>query len=544
MEIGWSVLALVTVLLAMLLCAVYAMVTVCFRQPMRRSSNSSFNSMGNFPNSATDFITAKGSAGLWMLSCSFYAGAMGSWVVTAPANYASFAGIIGLVSYSLAAGAPLVIVAYAGGWVRDADPEAISLPDFLKRRFSIAVADSTSFDGRTALPAGSSFFFGGSAIAAIASCVTIFVMSVAMLAEYATLGSLFLQYVRTDYFVAVVPTIFLAALTLSYTVAGGLYVSMLTDRVQAAGSVILVGVIIAFMTDFRPPPGGLPPLTEDQIGTTYYGYSSLFTMPLALVSATLYSEAVWQRVWASEDNATLRRAAWLGGASVTLVVFFFGFVGFLALWSGRADLNTTHPNLYFFAFFSKEVDAQIDSVPGLAALVCAALMAEGAVDSLQNGITATISSTLLKDQDLGATRLMVLLVNVPLAILGATPLVQSVLSLFLLSNMLTISCMIPLVVSLIPGPTAHRLVTEAAVVIGCFSGIAGVSLYGIIRKGTIGDGIYMAWLGNNYAFDYFLVALVCSGIGTAAGCYVQRRRALEERHCDEAVDMSTLTRHR
>lgn len=523
-DAGWTAAAFVCVLLALLLCAAYALLAVLYKTGSRRRTMARLDipeigkdseSTGVRPTGVDDFITARGSVGMWMLSFSFYAGSMGSWAVTAPGNFACTGGLLGLTSYSLAAGAPIVIVAYAGTVARSADPEACSLPDFLRRRFR-----GTGASERSSLmpePEGS---WAGSAIAALASCVTLFVMAIAMLAEYASLGSLFRSYVGVGGALACLPTLILAGLTMSYTVAGGLYVSILTDRVQAIGSIVLVVGIASFLADFHAPPGGLPPMTDVQRGTTLIGYSSLLTMPLSLLACTLFSESVWQRVWASEDDAALQRASWIGAVAVSLTVFFFGFVGFLALWSGRADPLTTHPNLYFFAFFSHEPKAELDSIPGLAALVCAALMAEGGVDSLQNGITATISSTLLKGRSLWATRLVVLLVNVPLAILGATPVVQSVLSLFLLSNMLTVSCTIPLVLALLPGADVRRCVSEASVIVGCFCGMLGVSLYGISCEGALRKGIYKAWLGNEYAYDYFLVALLASLAGASGAAVV------------------------
>ncbi len=50
------------------------------------------------------FITAKGTQGVWRIAWSFFASAMGSWVITAPANYAVFAGYVGLIMYAIAAG--------------------------------------------------------------------------------------------------------------------------------------------------------------------------------------------------------------------------------------------------------------------------------------------------------------------------------------------------------------------------------------------------------------------------------------------------------
>ena len=47
-----------------------------------------------------------------------------------------------------------------------------------------------------------------------------------------------------------------------------------------------------------------------------------------------YSEAIWQRCWASASDAKLRVGAVWGAAQVSLIVFVFGFGGFLAVWGG------------------------------------------------------------------------------------------------------------------------------------------------------------------------------------------------------------------
>lgn len=46
------------------------------------------------------------------------------------------------------------------------------------------------------------------------------------------------------------------------------------------------------------------------------------------------SEAIWQRCWASASDAKLRVGAVWGAAQVSLLVFVFGFAGFLAVWGG------------------------------------------------------------------------------------------------------------------------------------------------------------------------------------------------------------------
>lgn len=37
-------------------------------------------------------------------------------------------------------------------------------------------------------------------------------------------------------------------------------------------------------------------------GKNTIGYSSIFVMPASLFTATVFSEAMWQRAWASSDK--------------------------------------------------------------------------------------------------------------------------------------------------------------------------------------------------------------------------------------------------
>jgi SSS family solute:Na+ symporter len=135
-------------------------------------------------------------------------------------------------------------------------------------------------------------------------------MAVATCAEYTTIASLFGSYVGLgDYGIFMV--ILLATVTLSYTTYGGLRVSILTDRVQAIVSVCLVVVLAIYITaTFRVDNDVYDRLDDDlstQLqGRTETGYSSIFVLPLSLTSSTIFSEMMWQRVWASESRESLR----------------------------------------------------------------------------------------------------------------------------------------------------------------------------------------------------------------------------------------------
>jgi hypothetical protein len=71
---------------------------------------------------------------------------------------------------------------------------------------------------------------------------------------------------------------------------------------------------------------------------------------------------------------------------------------------------------------------------------------------------------------------------------------------------------------MLQGPTAQRLVTEDAVVLGCVFGAAGLTLYGCLNADSLSAGVRLAWLGNQYGYDYFLVIVLSSILGIAAGC--------------------------
>lgn len=62
--------------------------------------------------------------------------------------------------------------------------------------------------------------------------------------------------------------------------------------------------------------------------------SAILQRPALSETLPACSEAIWQRCWASASDAKLRVGAVWGAGQVSLLVFLFGFGGFLALWGG------------------------------------------------------------------------------------------------------------------------------------------------------------------------------------------------------------------
>eukprot|EP01134_Creolimax_fragrantissima_P005863 CFRG5863T1 len=350
-----------------------------------------------------------------------------------------------------------------------------------------------------------------------------FSMALGLLAEYTTLGALFKDYVGTTN----IPIIVLVGiLTTCYTAVGGLYVSIVTDRLQAIASLVLVVVLFLYLAiDFR---ADLPtPLTDDQIGLNYSGFSSIVAMPVSLIAVTVFNEAMWQRVWASESKSSLYFGAGFASVAAMLITFMFGFGGFLAQWAGYITAETNY-NLYWFTLFTGGESIYLNNWQGLITLIAASIMSESAIDSFQNGMASVLVSTFLEGRDIKFARLVVIVLNVPIIVLACLEFANGVLSLFLLGNMITSCAVLPIISGLIRYEKIEKYITEFGVVFAIFFSLLSVSLYGIGNNwvdGNVGEsiwkGLQYAWYDNQYSWDYFAIACGSSIVGGILGCTIR-----------------------
>ena len=123
-------------------------------------------------------------------------------------------------------------------------------------------------------------------------------------------------------------------------------------------------------------------------------------------------------------------------------------------------------------------NSAVDSGIEVLTLVLALIMSESAIDSLQNGISATISSTFLRGRPINWARAIVLLINiivVPFALAN-----YNVLSLFLSANMLGCCWFFPILVGGVwDSPTGRKVISETTVILGALTAMMAVSVYGI-----------------------------------------------------------------
>lgn len=479
------------------------------------------------------FYTARSSQGFWRITWAFFAGSVGSWCIAAPPSFAVYTGIVGLAMYSVASGFPLLVLCLFGYQVLKLHPNVVSIGDFAGKRF-------------------------GPTLKLVVVLIVLFNMGIALTAEYTTVGSLFEDFVGSKAWPIIIT---IGVVTMAYTCYGGLLISIVTDQVQAIATITFIAILTIYTAvTFRAP---LPmPLPNDvnygynpwtgyvswPLGANKFGYSAIFSMPCSLIAATVFSEAMWQKVWASKDKKAMIGGGFLASVLVMIAVFLFGFGGWLAAWAGWVNYNT-NGNLFLFQVFNSEtsmdalpawvhepdmgypppyVSAYPDAPPGsvfsylpysarlkswvgLITLLTAVIMSQSAVDSMQNGLTSCLGNHFFPDQNIIFARILVFCINVPVMIVGTRK--YKVLQLFLISNMLTTCWFLPLLSGMFD--YTRDYVGETGVLFSGSAAILSTIFYSAGRwwyhAGNGHDafecGSWYAWFGNiNYDWDYFLVA--------------------------------------
>lgn len=134
-------------------------------------------------------------------------------------QYASIAGIVGVVAYAISCGLPILMIGGFGGRITRDLPHVFSLADFVGWRFG---------------PIAKTLLF----------IMSMFMMCIFVLAEYTTIGTIFSAFVGTlDWPIIVV----VGVLTLTYTAYGGLAVSIATDQIQGCASLLLALILTIYV---------------------------------------------------------------------------------------------------------------------------------------------------------------------------------------------------------------------------------------------------------------------------------------------------------
>jgi len=408
----------------------------------------------------------------------FSTGALGAWVLFLPAAYTAFGGWISIITYAIATGLPLFLIAEWGVLILKSHPHTLSLNDYVGKRYGPTVQN-------------------------LIVMIELVNVLTTLLAEYTAIGDLFEFYVGSIR----APIIFFVGMVTSvYTAMGGLQVSLVTDQGQAILALVLIfcTTIYLAMTFHHDLPTPLPP----NLAANYGGFSSIFSLPISLISASVYAESFWQRVWAAKSPSVLRKAGWWSCILTTIVIAFFALVGFLGQWAGLPPLDA-HNNLAFFVPFTGAPASLC-----VLLVVLGATMNESAVDSMQNALVATIASNYLISKPLWWTRVLVFLINVPIMIIALEP--RNLLDIFLVMNIITTLSIAPILAGLWSTKLSGITVIASVVLSMCCT-----LTFGMVQQGGFVQGL--KWIGssemNEYDYRIFLVAFLSSIVFVVMGRY-------------------------
>ncbi|KAJ9083820.1 hypothetical protein DSO57_1030958 [Entomophthora muscae] len=413
------------------------------------------------------FLTARNTQPMLRVMWSFVAGLMGSWIVTMPADNASRSGIIGVISYAVFCGLPIYLLALVGEKVQKVMPRVLSFGDYVRYRFGVVPQ-------------------------LYVAVIAVFNLGVALTVEYSSVNSIFTSILGRGNF-PIAPIIFVV--TTAYTAFGGLLVSIITDVYQGIVGTGLVCVLVATVAlSFRPELGPLP----EHLGATENGYTSIFILPVTLMAATVFTEAPWQRVWASESPAALRRGALFASLILSLVVFVLGLLGYFAAWSG---LKTEDPNVLLIMMVASKHQGWI----AVLIAVMTAIICESAIDTLQNALASAISTMVLRDRPLIWVRILVLLLNIPPVYISYQN--HSAFDLFTAGNKVACTAFIPLLLGLYQ-PAMPYLTGPCMLFASLLSFLSMVG-FGMIYMGDFTSGLDFI-LYDPYDPYSVLVAIVSS----------------------------------
>ncbi|KAI9203347.1 uncharacterized protein BJ171DRAFT_460502 [Polychytrium aggregatum] len=424
-----------------------------------------------------EFVTARKSLNQWTIAWSFYANAVGCGTLFFPPMFATLPGngYIGLIANSLANAFPVLFVAYFGNQIRQRFSESWSLSDYTLRRF-----------GRTV----NIFVFA----------LVFFNMALALIAEYSAVSSLYTSVLGADPYSIV---FIVGIITMIYTYIGGLYVSLCTDQWQSiTGTALLVILIIYVAISFRNP---LPIPAPDVIQPTSDGWAQLFVMPAAVFTGTIFSEATWQRAWAARDDKALRSGANIAFVIIFVVISLFALGGLLVAWAG---MDIPNPNSVLFQLVGP---GSAPTWVTVVVVVMATVMNECAVDSIQNGLAASITTTFFKNSKSSTwSRVLIVLTNIPCMVLGTQGYSLSVL--FGISNLITIQATLPILLGAIDDNAKY--ITGANVLFSSLFSFVSVAVYATIaQSGDFVGGMTNIYVNNPYIWQPYLVAIVSSLVG-------------------------------
>ena len=305
-----------------------------------------------------NYLTANRSVGLFSLTTSLTASALGAWILFGPVSASTWGGIGSIIGYSLGTAFPMLFLIFLGKKIREEFPNGSTLVEFLRKKF-------------------------GKSLFKLILLMMIFYMFIFLCAEVTAISVLINYISGTPLWLT---ALIVLLTTLTYTLYGGLRASLFTDNIQMIFILILLIVSFFIIKGFTLDQfsfGFIKVRNPHLISASYIpGYTAGFTFFIAVAATNLFHQGNWQRVYAAKNFITLKRSLIVSFFIIIPIVFYMGFIGMVAF---SIDPNI-RPDLGFFSLLLKENSTLLS----LIVLTLGLTLTISTVDTLINAISSLI----------------------------------------------------------------------------------------------------------------------------------------------------------
>ena len=305
-----------------------------------------------------NYLTANRNIGVFSLTTSLTASALGAWILFGPASAATWGGIGAVIGYSLGTAFPLFFLIYLGKKIRSEFPKGSSLIEFMRRKF-------------------------GKSLFKLILLMTIFYMFIFLCAEVTAISVLINYISGTEFWITALVVL---SSTLIYTLYGGLKASIFTDNIQMIVIGVLLIISFIYITSFTGSKFSFDFVIKKnpQLLSSNYipNYTAGLTFFIAVAATNLFHQGNWQRVYAAKNYQTLKKSLIISFLIIIPIVFFMGFSGMVAF---SID-PSTRPDLGFFSLLLKEQTIFLS----LFIIILGMALTISTVDTLINAISSLV----------------------------------------------------------------------------------------------------------------------------------------------------------
>ena len=303
-----------------------------------------------------NYLTANRNIGLFSLTTSLVASALGAWVLFGPAAASTWGGIGAVIGYALGTAFPMIFLIYLGEKIRKEFPKGSSLIEFMRKKF-------------------------GKSLFKLILLMTIFYMFIFLCAEV-TAAAVLINFISGTELWITALIVLLA--TLTYTLYGGLRASIFTDNIQMIVIVVLLLISAAYIISFTGNEFSFAFVKEKNPQLLSWSYVPSYTAGLtffiAVAATNLFHQGNWQRVYAAKDQKTLKKGLIISFFIIVPIVFFTGFAGMVSFSIDPAN----RPDLGFFTLLLKEQTELLS----LIIVILGLALTISTVDTLVNAISS------------------------------------------------------------------------------------------------------------------------------------------------------------